>query len=77
MTDPRVAVTAAGTTPTVLAVQAEDSPTRTSTDRVQQVVLVEVAVELVVLHQEEEGDGKLVARRPTIKMLPGIGGKWK
>ena len=61
----------------MLAVPAEHSPTRTGMDREHQVVLVEVAVELVMLHQEEEGDGKLAARRPTIKMLPGIGGKWK
>lgn len=63
----------------MLAVPAEHSPTRAGMDRVYQVVLVVVAVKVavVVRHQEGEGDGKLVTRRRTIKMLTGIGGKWK
>ncbi len=59
----------------MLAVLAKHSPIHAGMNKVQQVVLVELAVEPVVHHQEE-GDGKLVARRRMIKMRTGIGGKW-
>eukprot|EP01043_Picozoa_sp_COSAG02_P034744 COSAG02_NODE_2448_length_8837_cov_38.266880_3_plen_68_part_00 len=67
MTDPRVTVTAAEGTRTVLTVLAKHSPIHAGMNQVQQVALV--------VHLQEEGDGKLVVRRRMIKMRTGIGGE--